>query len=59
MMASLLSHRLQLIGQKIDYVISVQPLRGERGIWQRRYWEHRIRDDQDFEPLLGAPAGAV
>lgn len=22
--------------------------RGERGIWQRRYWEHRIRDDQDF-----------
>jgi putative transposase len=20
----------------------------ERGIWQRRYWEHRIRDDQDF-----------
>ena len=23
--------------------------RGERGIWQRRYWEHLIRDDQDFE----------
>ena len=22
--------------------------RGERGIWQRRYWEHTIRDDQDF-----------
>jgi len=22
--------------------------RGERGIWQRRYWEHRIRDDADF-----------
>jgi putative transposase len=21
--------------------------RGERGIWQRRYWEHTIRDDQD------------
>ncbi|MCE4067975.1 MULTISPECIES: REP-associated tyrosine transposase [Pseudomonas] len=20
----------------------------ERGIWQRRYWEHRIRDDADF-----------
>jgi putative transposase len=19
--------------------------RGERGIWQRRYWEHTIRDD--------------
>ena len=22
--------------------------RGERGIWQRPYWEHPIRDDQDF-----------
>ena len=22
--------------------------RGERGIWQRRYWEHWIRDDLDF-----------
>jgi putative transposase len=21
----------------------------ERGIWQRRYWEHRIRDDADLE----------
>jgi putative transposase len=23
-------------------------LRGERGIWQRRFWEHTIRDDRDF-----------
>ncbi|MCU1718119.1 REP-associated tyrosine transposase [Pseudomonas sp. 5P_3.1_Bac2] len=23
-------------------------LRGERGIWQRRYWEHWIRDDEDY-----------
>ena len=23
--------------------------RGERGIWQRRYWEHMIRDEKDFE----------
>jgi putative transposase len=22
--------------------------RGERGIWQRRFWEHSIRDDDDF-----------
>lgn len=22
--------------------------RGERGIWQRRFWEHLIRDEQDF-----------
>ena len=23
--------------------------KGERGIWQRRYWEHTLRDEQDFE----------
>ena len=23
-------------------------MRGERGIWQRRYWEHTIRDDRDY-----------
>jgi putative transposase len=22
--------------------------KGERGIWQRRYWEHILRDDEDF-----------
>ena len=22
--------------------------RGERGIWQRRFWEHTIRDDRDY-----------
>jgi putative transposase len=26
-----------------------QTARRERGIWQRRYWEHRIRDDADLE----------
>jgi REP-associated tyrosine transposase len=23
--------------------------KGERGIWQRRYWKHTIRDERDFE----------
>jgi putative transposase len=23
--------------------------KGERGIWQRRYWEHTLRDECDFE----------
>ena len=23
--------------------------KGERGIWQRRYWEHAIRDDDDYQ----------
>jgi putative transposase len=27
---------------------SVMTSRGERGIWQRRYWEHTIRDNRDY-----------
>jgi putative transposase len=27
---------------------AVMVRRGERGIWQRRYWEHTIRDDRDY-----------
>ena len=27
---------------------SVRTMRGERGIWQRRFWEHTIRDDRDY-----------
>ena len=23
--------------------------KSERGIWQRRYWEHAIRDDRDYQ----------
>ena len=22
--------------------------KGERGVWQRRYWEHTLRDEADF-----------
>jgi putative transposase len=29
--------------------ISPRRLRkGERGIWQRRYWEHTLRDERDY-----------
>ncbi len=28
---------------------SVRLRRGERGIWQRRYWEHLIRDERDYQ----------
>lgn len=24
-------------------------LKGERGVWQRRYWEHTLRDEEDWE----------
>lgn len=27
---------------------AVRVSRGERGIWQRRYWEHLIRDEDDY-----------
>jgi putative transposase len=26
----------------------IRKARGERGIWQRRFWEHLIRDDRDY-----------
>lgn len=31
-----------------EYIGPSRRRRGERGIWQRRYWEHRIRDEADF-----------
>jgi putative transposase len=31
---------------------SVRIKRGERGIWQRRYWDHLIRDEADFQTHL-------
>jgi putative transposase len=31
-----------------ERVTSSRAEKGERGIWQRRYWEHTLRDEQDF-----------
>ena len=31
-----------------DTLTPVQKRRGEKGIWQRRFWEHVIRDEDDF-----------
>jgi putative transposase len=33
---------------KHERLSKVRATRGERGIWQRRFWEHLIRDDADF-----------
>ncbi|XZG70736.1 REP-associated tyrosine transposase [Chitinibacteraceae bacterium HSL-7] len=33
---------------KLERRSQVRQQRGERGIWQRRYWEHLIRDAADF-----------
>ena len=32
---------------KMEFRSAVRQRRGERGIWQRRYWEHLIRDEAD------------
>lgn len=29
-------------------VFASRQRKGEQAIWQRRFWEHRIRDDEDF-----------
>ena len=49
------SNRIKAI--KIRFVRALEPdewrspvrvAKGERGIWQRRFWEHAIRDDNDY-----------
>lgn len=34
--------------EKSEHLSAARQRRGERGIWQRRYWEHRVRDDGDL-----------
>lgn len=34
--------------EKGEHVSPSRTNRGERGIWQRRFWEHLIRDQEDF-----------
>jgi putative transposase len=33
---------------KQERLTAVQQARNERGIWQRRFWEHLIRDETDY-----------
>ena len=33
---------------KTEAVSQSRHRRGERGIWQRRFWDHQIRDEEDF-----------
>ncbi|NMG55531.1 REP-associated tyrosine transposase [Aromatoleum aromaticum] len=33
---------------KTEELSAVRAARGERGIWQRRFWEHTIRDERDY-----------
>jgi putative transposase len=34
--------------EKGERVSRSRKMRGERGLWQRRFWEHLIRDETDF-----------
>ena len=34
---------------KDEHLSPVRAIRGERGIWQRRYWEHLIHGDKDMQ----------
>ena len=34
---------------KAEAISKSRKKKSERGIWQRRYWEHLIRDDKDYE----------
>jgi putative transposase len=40
-------HFTQALGKRI--VLPNGRRSGERGIWQRRFWEHAIRDERDLE----------
>jgi putative transposase len=33
---------------RTERLSAVRERKGERGIWQRRFWEHTIRDDKDY-----------
>ncbi|MBL7002871.1 MAG: transposase [Gammaproteobacteria bacterium] len=33
---------------KLEQINKSRKIKGERGIWQRRYWEHLIRDEKDY-----------
>lgn len=34
---------------KMEYISPIRQAAGERGIWQRHYWEHCIRDEVDYQ----------
>ena len=34
--------------EKTEYIDEARRRKRERGVWQRRYWEHQIRDDADL-----------
>lgn len=53
------STRWRMIKSRFSMGLPKGPLREshrrrqERGLWQRRFWEHHIRDDEDFRAHTG------
>nr|WP_231879545.1 transposase [Methylomonas koyamae] len=35
--------------KKNEFVSDSRLRKNERGVWQRRYWEHQIRDETDYQ----------
>jgi putative transposase len=48
----LIKARFSMAVPKDERISRSRLRKGERGIWQRRYWEHAIRDDQDYQNHL-------
>lgn len=44
----LIKHHFSTAIPKNEYRSDVRQYRRERGIWQRRFWEHVIRDEADY-----------
>ena len=48
--SSLKTHFSRQIAKSDDETINQSRIKKrERGIWQRRFWEHRIRDELDYQ----------
>ena len=42
------TQRYMTSGRKVSRISESQQREGRRGVWQRRFWEHAIRDDRDY-----------
>ncbi len=48
----LIKHGFSRALPKIEHRSAIREAAGERGIWQRHFWEHCIRDEADYQHHL-------
>jgi len=48
----LIKHHFSRGLKKGEYIANNRSSRGERGIWQRRFWEHLIQHEKDYQRHL-------